>query len=309
MTEAIHKNSLIAGSIYLALYTIILPFAALTSYKRNWQLIFCSLLFFTIIRFGSQICAVVFSCLGFAHWQWLIAYLVLGAEGYFVLILSSLQFIIHGQLKFLGKSWIRNSGPGGWITDEDRKSKIWQIRWKHIGKIPYSTIYHLWLIPANAFIVAGGSMLTGATAEELADGSDQVSASKALRTTGQVIFLTLTIIMVLIALHTYFKQKVRTWPIISVLIASPFLVVRGTFGILSIFITKMNYYQMSNYSGGGIGNQLVIYEYVLSTTMEFISMACLFLNIFDKSPDVRDDEDFEPLEVSKSSSGDSKNEC
>lgn len=309
MSETIHKNSLIAGSIYLALYTIILPFAALTSYKRNWQLIFISLLFFTIIRFGSQICAVVFSCVGFAHWQWLIAYLVLGAEGYFVLILSSLQFIIHGQQKILGKSWIRNSGPGGWIIDEDRKLKIWQIRLKHIGQIPYSTIYHFWLIPANAFIVAGGSMLTGATAEELADGSGRVSASKALRTTGQVIFLTLTIVMVLIALHTYFKQKVRTWPIISVLIASPFLIVRGIFGILSIFITKMNYYQMSNYSGGEIGSQLVIYEYVLSTTMEFISMACLFLNIFDKSPDVRDEEDFEPLEISKSSSGDTKNEC
>lgn len=301
MSGFIYKDSGIAASIYLAFYTILLPLSAITCYRRRKQVIFWSLFIFTLFRFSSQLCAVVFSCVGYAHWQWLIAYLVLGAEGYFVLILSSMQIIIHGQLKFLGKSWIRNSGPNGWISDEERKSKIWQMRLKHFKKIPYSSLFHLWLIPANAFIVAGGSMLTGVSAEELAKGSGDVITSKVLRTVGQAIFLILTVVMVFVAIHTYYKQKVKTWPVISVLIASPFLIVRGTFGILSIFITKMNYYQMTNYTDEGIGSLLIIYEYVLSTTMEFISMACLFLNVFDKSPDIRDSEDFEPIEVSKSS--------
>lgn len=33
----------------------------------------------------------------------------------------------------------------------------------------------------------------------------------------------------------------------------------------------MNYYKVSNYENGELNNELVIYDYVLSTTMEFIA--------------------------------------
>ena len=48
---------------------------------------------------------------------------------------------------------------------------------------------------------------------------------------------------------------------------------------MSIYITNMNYFQLSNYNEG-FSKQLIIYEYVLGTTMEFVSAVLLISNYF-----------------------------
>ena len=80
--------------------------------------------------------------------------------------------------------------------DEEASGGKWK---KHKSSVSWSTVFYMFLIPANAFIVGGGSLLTGANADELNKETGKVSTSKALRTTGQTIFLIQTVIVVLLS--------------------------------------------------------------------------------------------------------------
>lgn len=276
-----HKDSGIAAAVFLALYAIILPLATLILRQRGWRSIYLAIWLFALFRLSSQLCGVVFATLGFKHWQWLIAYLILGVEGYFVLIITSLRLVMHSQQRVFGKSWLEG-GPRG--TPTKTRLRLGALLGLFLQRRPsWILIYEFVLIPANTLLIAGGSMMAGVSAEELAAGNNsQFQTSKALRIAGQAIFLALTVIFILIALFAYFKEGVRNWTLYSVLIASPFLVVRGVFGVLSIVIKEMNYFNMSNYGSSGISRNLVIYEYVLSTSMETIAMFALVSNYWDK---------------------------
>lgn len=61
----------------------------------------------------------------------------------------------------------------------------------------------------------------------------------------------------------------------ALLAAFPFLWVRGIYGILSIHIPVMDYLVISNYFSASAHKLLTIYEYVLSTTMEFVAVVFL----------------------------------
>lgn len=267
-----HSDSGIAASIFFALYTIYCAFMVYIIYKKGFKTVYSFLITFPVFRFGSQLCGMVFSIVGFEHWQWLIAYLVLGAEGYFVLILCSFTFVTHAQKLEFGHSW---------VTDHRL----------HLLFLPfvksYSSLFHFLLIPANSLVIAGGTMLTGV--DDLDAEKSKVDASKAMRTTGQTIFLMMTVLVLVFASYAYKKERVRNHFNITVLFACPFLVVRGIFGILSIYIEDMNYFQFSNYSASGINHKLVVYEYVLSTTMEFVASMFILSNFFlDKSKNKQD---------------------
>lgn len=258
-----HEDSGIAAAIFLALYSLFSLFMIYVIYKKGFKTVYSWLITFPVIRFGSQLCGMVFAIVGIEHYNWLIAYLVLGAEGYFVLILAAFNFVVHAQKEVFGRSWATE------IIEPLKRFRMLRT---------YSAMFHSLLIPANAMVIAGGTMLSGES--DLGAIKGKVTTSKALRTVGQVIFLVMTSLVVVFAGYVYKVDRIRKHFNISVLVASPFLIVRGIFGILSIYIEDMNYFQFSNYSGSGINHNLVIYEYVLSTTMEFMASILLLSNFF-----------------------------
>lgn len=251
-------DSGVAAAVFLALYSVYSVFMIYVLYKKGFKTVYTWLVAFPIIRFGSQLCGMVFAIVGFEHYNWLIAYLVLGAEGYFVLIMSAFTFIIQSQKHEYGHSWIDESRP--------------YLSWVPFSK-SFSGLFHLLLIPANSLVIAGGTMLAGV--QDLDAVKDKVTASKAIRTTGQSIFLLMTLLVIVLASNALKKEKIQNHFNVTVLFASPFLIVRGVFGILAIYMKDMDYFQFSNYDGSGSNHKLVVYEYVLSTTMELV--ASLFL--------------------------------
>lgn len=257
-----------AASVFLGLYTLYLAFMVYVIWKKGFKTVYTFLLTFPLIRFGSQLCGMIFAKVGFDYINWLIAYLVLGAEGYFVLILAAFRFVAHAQKKQLNYSWLLEEGPKvpAFLPLLKRFTKSW------------SRFFHYLLIPANALVIAGGTMLTGVT--DLDAEKSKVNTSKGLRTAGQAVFLLMTITVFLVSARAYKVEHVRNHFNKTVLASCPFLMVRGLFGILAIYITDMNYFQLSNYTGAGINHKLVIYEYVLSTTMEFLASCCLMSNFF-----------------------------
>lgn len=100
----------VAASIFLALYLIYTLFTiGIVWHKGTLRTIYAGLLFFGMIRMGAQLCGIAFASLGYEHWQWLVAYLVLGAEGYFVLILTSFYMVSHAHIAAKNESWLKTS--------------------------------------------------------------------------------------------------------------------------------------------------------------------------------------------------------
>lgn len=267
------ESSGIAGSVYLVLFCCLLPVTVYCTLKKGYKSVFTLLLIYNLIRLGGQVCGVLFGYYGFSNTDCLIAYIILGAEGYFSLILSSLYTIVEGQRLVKGRSWLKDYGPRGKV-DVSQKKRF------GIRSNNWYGLYHLILIPANALLIAGASMTSGLSIQEYLQNGSKLQTSKSLRCAGQAIFLALTIVMVVIALSTLFIQRVRCWTMVTVILASPFLIVRGIFGILSIYIDSMNYMAMSNYIHG-LSEKLIVYEYVLGTTMEFASAILLVSAFFD----------------------------
>ncbi|EGW32309.1 uncharacterized protein SPAPADRAFT_55793 [Spathaspora passalidarum NRRL Y-27907] len=266
----VDRNSGIAASIFLVLYVIYLSLTIKIVSEKGFRSIYTSLLVYGVFRVCGQMCGVVFSALGYEHWQWLIAYLVFSAEGYFVLVLCSFHLIANAQLYQFGQSWFRPSKE----QKKQNLARATTIREKLRARFPLASVFHILLIPANALVISGGSTLAGQDPSN--PDPNKIITAKALRTTGQVMFLSLTLIAILLAIYVYYKEGVRHCNIYSIFIVAPFITIRGIFGVISIFITKMNYYDMSNYTANGLSAQFVTYEYVLATTMEFIT-ACVYV--------------------------------
>lgn len=269
------KDSGIAASIFLSLYVIYTALAINIVIKEGWRSVYTTLLIHGIFRVAGQLCGVAFAALGWAHWQFLIAYLVFSAEGYFVLILSAYHFIARAQYAVIGYSWIRP-------CREDRKAKVSEAKTftdRLRARLSLYNVFHYLLIPANSFIISGGSMLSGLTIEEINGHSGKLVTSRVLRTVGQSIFLFQTCVAIFLAFRSYFVEKISHEFIYAVFIVAPFLLVRGVFGILSIYLDKMDYFLLSNYTAEGLASSFVAYEYIMGTTMEFVS-ATVFISTY-----------------------------
>ncbi|KAF8002145.1 hypothetical protein HF325_003110 [Metschnikowia pulcherrima] len=270
MSGFVSPSSGIAASVYFALYTIFLGFMTYVVIKRGLKTLFTFIFVFCLLRFGGQLCGLVYATLDPTHYNWLIAYLVLQAEGYFTLILTCFRFTCKAQVEEHGQSWVMHSGP----------------RTLLLGKfnISWMRLFHFILLPANAFLIAGGSITANMDPYDQESYHLTINTAKGLRTAGQVIFLLMTIILIALNAYVFMKERIRNRTTTSVMIAGPFLIVRGIFGILSIFIDDMNYYELTNYTSNGVNKDLVIYEYVLATTMEFLTAVVLMTRYFAREP-------------------------
>lgn len=265
-----------AAATFLGLFVI---YNVLSNYIlwHNHKLfsVYTLLWFYGILRIGGQISGLGFAIQGYEHYQWLIAYIVLTVEGYFMLVFNSFHMLIREQKHQFGYS------PLAIPFGSDPKSKP---KTKGFGAITPKDAFHYLLIAANALLVAGSAMLSGMTAEELDLEANKVTTSKGLRATGQIIFLVLTIGVAGLTYYNYYYKKLHTRAMGCLIASFPFLLIRGIYGVLSIFIDDMNYLVITNYFSGAAHRKLTIYEYVLSTTMEFVAALILLNTYWIRSP-------------------------
>lgn len=141
-------------------------------------------------------------------------------------------------------------------------------------------IMHQLLIAANVVIIAGGSSLAGAQTS-LEVFNERLHKAVILRTVGGSIFLMLTMVFCPCVLYTIWQYRQeqsrgQMHPTsIILLVAWPFLMVRGVYGILSAVYSPFDYFYPGNYAKDGLKDSFVISEYVLSTAMEWTT--CLLL--------------------------------
>jgi hypothetical protein len=143
------------------------------------------------------------------------------------------------------------------------------------------SVIHYLLIVANAIIISGGSQITGGS-ETVADFKTNLSRAKAMRVTGQAIFLSMTVFLgycVVDAIKTCKRDRGgRVHPTLWVFLAIwPLLVVRGVYGVLMPVVPMLDYFTFSNYDEDGLTDRFVISEYVLGTSMEWTACALLML--------------------------------
>lgn len=260
-------NSGAAALVFLILYTVYTVAVIVIVTRLGWKTVYSLLLYYGIVRFGSQLCGVVYSAIGVEHWQWLIAYLILGAQGYFALILAAFRFIIKGQREKFGHSWLDPS--------KDKKLQMINLQnnvlYRFYGRFTPWKIIRYTMIASNILIIYGGSSVAGKTIEELNADPSTRNTARICRTVGQAMFLCLTLSVIGLSYYSYFVEKITdNYHIQAVMFSAGFLIVRGIFGLLSIYVSAMDYYAFNNYSQNGLKPKFVIAEYVMGTTMEFI---------------------------------------
>lgn len=261
-------NEGIAASVFLGAYTLYSIVAIAVVLKKGFWTTYTHLLFYGIIRVGAQICGVAFSKLGLENYGWLVGYLVLGVEGYFILVLSSFYLLINVYQEKTGQ---KDNKFNRSIFNKSDGTSI-----KLLGsEVTFKGIMFQYMIVANVLLAVGGSILCSLKADEYETKKGTLNASKALRGAGQIIFLIVTIIVVALTVCARFWEKIRHSTITFILVAAPFLLIRAIYGTLSCFVNKMNYFQLSNYTEDGLSTYFVATEYCLATTMEFVSASLL----------------------------------
>lgn len=265
-----------AAITFLTLYAIYFVFAVFAVTKLGFKTRYSFLVFFAALRIGAQVSATAFSSLGLetaSGVNCLIAYLVLGAEGYFTLILCALSFLIKGEFEVYGTSQFKPSKEQANEKYPDSPSKARRMRF-----LSFAATFHWVLIPANILIIVGGSKMTSITTKAGNHG-EEMRQAKGLRGAGQGIFLAETVVLFLLALYLFFWRNVRGYKVKAVIVARPFLLVRGIFGVISVFVDKFNYYDFDNYTAAGLKPSFLCGEYIMGATMEFVS-ATLLLSTF-----------------------------
>lgn len=253
----------VASIVFLVCFVLLLGLSSLILFtlgglKNRYTL----LLVFSLIRTGGQIAGIGFAKLGTSNTNWLIAYLVLSAEGYLALIFSMSRFLIHQQRLSLGYSYV--TAP-------------------FFRKLSINSATHIILVVSNAIVIAGSVLVVHMSPEEYFHSDKKVTA-EVLKTVGQVLFLLCSVLFSVLILLTCFKSNVRTPTMICLMALTPFILVRGIFGILAIYIDKMNYLHITNYFSNQKMTTLVIYEYCLGVLMEFLTACCFILAFFVDKP-------------------------
>ncbi|KAI0461617.1 hypothetical protein LJB42_000916 [Komagataella kurtzmanii] len=237
--------------------------------KRTIRTFYTGLFLFGLLRAAAQGCLIGFSAQEFIPRQWLIAYVVLKTEAYYLLILISLFLVCASYLEANGGSWSKRG------SFDPSKSLL---GFKRFNLNTVVLLYCLTVV-ANVLVVVGGTLLASVNANEYGNNLSRINSSKGLRATGQALFLMSTLAVLTLAACAIVLDNIRSYLLASVFLATPFLLVRGVYGLLSPFVQGANYASMANYASTGMSTSFIVTEYVLATTMEFIS-GCIFLSTY-----------------------------
>jgi hypothetical protein len=269
-----------AALVFLVLYAILFALLLLGYATRRLKLRsrYTILILHVMVRLASQATGVAFGILGYSHVHLLVAYFILGAEGYFTLVVCTYRFLISWQ-------YHNNADHDSWIEPKHPPGTPMLKRFLDSIAIftkpprPMAIMHHL-LTGANAIIIAGGSLLAGSSTN-VKQFNANLHTAKAMRIAGQSIFLAINAFLLYCiadAIRQCKREHSRVHPTLYLLLATwPFLFVRGLYGILASALTVFNYFAPSNYGPYGLTTSFVVSEYILSTTMEWSSCALIML--------------------------------
>ncbi|KAF7331523.1 hypothetical protein MKEN_00031200 [Mycena kentingensis (nom. inval.)] len=285
-------------------------------WRSRWSILFTHI----IVRIASQICGIGFSILGFGNVSMFLAFLILGAEGYFTLVLCTFRFVIswHQHNFPNGISWLepRRDIPSGLTREQKLKRTLTFLFLGPFALFIYRdnvmAAFHLVLIVANAIIISGGSFLANADLSDFGDPETvrKLRISKIMRTSGQAIFLACNTLLLLIILVTIRQsRKMRkaagesgVHPTLWVLLITwvP-LIIRGVFGVLQSADFELSYYNPENYGPHGFSDHFTLVEYLMGVTTEWLACVLLCVTYFTSKND--------PPKPKPEGSGESKSEA
>ncbi|KAF7297392.1 hypothetical protein MIND_00972800 [Mycena indigotica] len=288
------------------------------THKFKWGSRYLALFIHVTIRLASQGCGVGFGILGFRNTDLFLAFLILGAEGYFSLVLCAFRFVIswHQHNLASGESWLEPRDPPG--TNKARKA----LAFIFLGPFAFLVYrdnpmvgFHSALILANTAIVVGGSYLAGAdySQPDSPDTQRRLRVSKIARTAGQAVFLAGNAALLVIILVTMRnnrrdgdsrKRKGTVHPTLILLFIAWFpLIVRGIFGILQACVWSLSYYNPENYGPNGFTPRFTAIEYFLGVLTEFLACVLLNLTYFTSKNDPKKRDIFAAQENKKGGEG------
>ncbi|KAJ7065708.1 hypothetical protein C8F01DRAFT_751313 [Mycena amicta] len=286
-----------AALVFLILYLFIYVWmlSMYLTHRFKWRSRWSVLFLHVTVRLASQACGIGFTILGFSNVSMFLAFLILGAEGYFTLVLCTFRFII---------SWHQHNLPSGVSWLEPRRDKtITPNKTRRILAFlflgPFALLFyrdnimasfHILLVAANAIIITGGSYLVNADLSdfESPDTQRKLKISRAMRTSGQAVFLACNAALLAIILATIRndrrarREKVHGgggvhMTLLILLITWVPLIIRGVFGVLQSADFKLSYYDPNNYGPHGFSDHFTLVEYIMGVTTEWL--ACLLLSI------------------------------
>ncbi|WVQ95282.1 hypothetical protein IAU59_002377 [Kwoniella sp. CBS 9459] len=202
----------IGGVVFLTLYTFnfLILLYGFFSRRISIKSVYAFLLFHVILRLSAQSVSVAIGTKDHLVPGLLIAFFVLGAEGYFSLVLCAYRFLIHHHQHFYPTdgSWLegkpnKNKSKDGQGEVKDpwykRLKRAMTARNKDGKKDPWvMTIIHWTLIGANVIIVVGGTRVTGADITlDPEDFWDRLHTAEVMRAVGQAIFLVMNLYLAL----------------------------------------------------------------------------------------------------------------
>ena len=146
--------------------------------------------------------------------------------------------------------------------------------------------------------MAGGS-------NSVKDFDSNLLTAKIMRTVGQSIFLAINVFLLYCILDTIRQSRLekpnkRTHPTLLILLAIwPCLFIRGLYGIMSGVLPAFNYFNPDNYGQTGLKDSFLASEYVMGTTMEWVSCTMLMLTYLTSRNDTKNAD----LEAEKENKG------
>lgn len=264
MTAFVLKNTGIATTVFLVLYIFYVIFATYIVVKRGFKTIFTNLFVFGLLRLAGQACGVAFAVNGFASpsaSNLLIAYMVLGAQGFLALIHGVIGATSHELVLEKGESWF----------DTFRFPVVSRIK---LCRSPYDITR--WILSAGSIVLIIGA-IDMSNVDTASNVQQAVNQARTLRLVGLILILVGALIALVFAFYTFFGTGITTIPMGLVLCVSPFFLVRVIYNFLILYVAKMDMFNFNNYTSNGADALLVIVENVLSVAMEFI--ACILLTI------------------------------
>ncbi|KAJ7208556.1 hypothetical protein GGX14DRAFT_111776 [Mycena pura] len=271
-------------------------FAYLT-HRMKWRSRYSLIFFHVMVRVASQGLGIAFGILGLRNTSVFLAFLILGAEGYFSLGLCAFRFLVswHQHNLASGTSWLE---PRETASEIKPNKSLKLLVFIFLGPFalliyrnnPMVAIPSI-LVIANLAIIIGGSYLAGADYNNLdsPDTQARLRVSKITRTAGQGVFLAcnaILLVAILLTIRTNLRhgdrsqrknRAPRVHPTLVIIVLAWFpLMARGTFGILQSADFKLSYFNPDNYTSSGFKPSFTVIEYGLGVLPEFLT--CVLLN-------------------------------
>lgn len=264
------NGEIAAPILFIVLYVLLGSWIIILMILRDVKVLsrFMLLFIYCIVRLAGQICGLIYMINLPLSFGLILAYFILTAEGYFIIVWAALSFLMDWHKRNWGSSFVDRPILNEYSSYSRGRKRLINRSPKHF--------FHILFIIANALLVASASiMLSSSTVSNRNDG-------KILRTVGSSIFLAGIVFTIWVLIHTfrlcYYKYhypKKQLGTLILIAIGMPFLLTRGIFGVIQSCDYTFSYSNPANYTANGFSTTFLVGEYVLIITMEWIT--CAFL--------------------------------